>query len=265
MEMWTDLRQFDKASKWATTAGKGGPGAVESLLQQQAQWNEEVRDYKAAAAMYLGAGQNDKAIAILAKHCQDWAHLLEVSRKLERCACRCFVAVCCGGGERGRGLAAPSLLVLCFFFPVTSKTLTNREPQCSHPRIETDAATRVVVPAQVELGLVLWRESLAGLRALSPRTTLQPGDCEMPAVDPVRACNRAVQVPRREGTADRSQRADQARRGRVCERGAPEARGLAGAHRPSRAVGRLAAGVYDRQALPVSRGRTARKARALAA
>lgn len=83
--MWSDLRQFDKATKWAAQAGVGGQQAVSSLLQKQAQWNEEVRDYRAAADMYMNAGKHDTAVLLLSKHTQDWAHLLEIARKLDRC------------------------------------------------------------------------------------------------------------------------------------------------------------------------------------
>ena len=54
--MWTDLRQFDKATKWAQSSGRGS-AAVDALRMQQAQWNEEVRDFKSAAEMYLDSGQ----------------------------------------------------------------------------------------------------------------------------------------------------------------------------------------------------------------
>ena len=43
MEMWTDLRQFDKASQWAERAGQGS-ASVDALRAQQALWSEEVKD-----------------------------------------------------------------------------------------------------------------------------------------------------------------------------------------------------------------------------
>jgi hypothetical protein len=45
MEMWTDLRQFDKASQWAERVGQGS-ASVDALRAQQALWSEEVKDYK---------------------------------------------------------------------------------------------------------------------------------------------------------------------------------------------------------------------------
>lgn len=45
MELWTDLRQFDKASQWAERVGQGS-ASVDALRAQQALWSEEVKDYK---------------------------------------------------------------------------------------------------------------------------------------------------------------------------------------------------------------------------
>lgn len=45
MEMWTDLRQFDKASQWAERVGQGS-ASVDALRAQQALWSEEVKDYR---------------------------------------------------------------------------------------------------------------------------------------------------------------------------------------------------------------------------
>lgn len=84
IEMWTDLRLFDKATKWAKSAGRGNE-AVDALKLQQAEWNEEVRDYKAAAEMYLDSGQSERAILLLARHSLDWAYLLSVTRRLSTC------------------------------------------------------------------------------------------------------------------------------------------------------------------------------------
>ena len=94
MEMFGDLRQFDEAKQWAESfsvapaaaaPGAGpdaagtdaaAPGAgppagadanVQQLMRRQAEWSEEVRDYGAAADMYLKAQNHEKAIALLAK------------------------------------------------------------------------------------------------------------------------------------------------------------------------------------------------------
>jgi hypothetical protein len=85
IEMWTDLRQYDKATKWAQSSGRGN-AAVDALRMQQAQWNEEVRDYKSAAQMYLESGQSERAVSLLAANLTEWTYLLELSRRLDRCA-----------------------------------------------------------------------------------------------------------------------------------------------------------------------------------
>jgi intraflagellar transport protein 122 len=77
--MRSDLRNSDKATKWAAQAGSWGQQAVEKL-QKQAQWNEEVRDYRAAAEMYMSTGKHDKAMLLLSKH-TDWAHLLRLHER----------------------------------------------------------------------------------------------------------------------------------------------------------------------------------------
>ena len=70
MDMFSDLRQFAEAKAWAEewertkdsetvsnlSAGRSprqaGP-VSESLVQRQAEWNEEMKDFQAAADMYL--------------------------------------------------------------------------------------------------------------------------------------------------------------------------------------------------------------------
>ena len=96
MEMFGDLRQFDEAKQWAENfsmgaphdpdagtngevagadtgigvkapVARGGDANVQQLMQRQAEWSEEVKDYGAAADMYLKAQNYGKAIALLAK------------------------------------------------------------------------------------------------------------------------------------------------------------------------------------------------------
>jgi intraflagellar transport protein 122 len=86
IEMWTDLRQFDKATKWAQTSGRSS-AAVDALRVQQAEWSEEVKDYKAAAEMYLGSGQSERAVSLLCSNSQEWSYLLDVTRRLDRYDC----------------------------------------------------------------------------------------------------------------------------------------------------------------------------------
>lgn len=72
MDMFSDLRQFAEAKAWAeewerTKASEQAPlrpGAMlpdrngtgtlsQALVQKQAEWNEEMKDFQAAANMYL--------------------------------------------------------------------------------------------------------------------------------------------------------------------------------------------------------------------
>ncbi len=68
--MFSDLRQFAEAKAWAEecertkdseplsprsgnpSTGQEGP-VSQSLVQRQAEWNEEMKDFQAAAEMYL--------------------------------------------------------------------------------------------------------------------------------------------------------------------------------------------------------------------
>ena len=88
MELWTDLRQFEKATKWAQMIGHGN-ASVDALRAQQAQWNEEVRDYKAAAEVYMSSGQYEKAVTLLSRNTMDWLYLLQLTRKLDRSLLGC--------------------------------------------------------------------------------------------------------------------------------------------------------------------------------
>jgi intraflagellar transport protein 122 len=82
VDMWSDLRQFDKAKSLAQQGGHAGQ--ADTLRAQQAEWSEEVRDYKAAAEMYMESGHVDRGLMLLVRHTTDWAHLLHVARQLDR-------------------------------------------------------------------------------------------------------------------------------------------------------------------------------------
>ena len=58
MEMFSDLRQFDEAKKWAEEYGRtrGENAQVTELINKQAEWSEEVKNYDAAAEMYIKVG-----------------------------------------------------------------------------------------------------------------------------------------------------------------------------------------------------------------
>lgn len=55
LEMFSDLRQFDEAKRWADEYARtrGDSASVTELIHRQAQWSEEVRNYDAAAEMYI--------------------------------------------------------------------------------------------------------------------------------------------------------------------------------------------------------------------
>eukprot|EP00735_Rhodelphis_limneticus_P013896 TRINITY_DN7858_c0_g1::TRINITY_DN7858_c0_g1_i1::g.23657::m.23657 TRINITY_DN7858_c0_g1::TRINITY_DN7858_c0_g1_i1::g.23657 ORF type:complete len:1206 (-),score=375.70,sp/A8WGF4/IF122_XENTR/55.15/0.0,WD40/PF00400.27/1e+02,WD40/PF00400.27/1.8e-10,WD40/PF00400.27/5.9e+02,WD40/PF00400.27/14,WD40/PF00400.27/0.33,WD40/PF00400.27/13,WD40/PF00400.27/0.039,WD40/PF00400.27/1.9e+02,Coatomer_WDAD/PF04053.9/43,Coatomer_WDAD/PF04053.9/56,Coatomer_WDAD/PF04053.9/70,Coatomer_WDAD/PF04053.9/0.32,Coatomer_WDAD/PF040 len=62
IEMFTDLRQWDDAKRWAS---QNEGISVKDLIRQQADWSSEVNDLKGAAEMYIAAGEYVKAIQIL--------------------------------------------------------------------------------------------------------------------------------------------------------------------------------------------------------
>ena len=67
MEMFSDLRQFDEAKRWAeeyATSKGGDVSVVQEFVHRQAEWAEEVSDYASAASMYIQAKKKyDKAVA----------------------------------------------------------------------------------------------------------------------------------------------------------------------------------------------------------
>ena len=84
MEMFSDLRRFDEAKRWAEeySANEGGDGgAVREFACRQAEWAEEVSDYANAAEMYVQAKKWDKAVALLGKM-NNRDKLVEVMRAL---------------------------------------------------------------------------------------------------------------------------------------------------------------------------------------
>ena len=87
MEMFSDLRQFDEARKWAedyaSQAGSLGGRSVQDLVQRQAEWCEEVKDEKAACSMYIQARKFDKAMSLISKN--GWSEeLIEIVRLLDK-------------------------------------------------------------------------------------------------------------------------------------------------------------------------------------
>ena len=80
MQMFTDLRMFDKAKEYLTS---GGDGDKQSIIQKQAEWAIRNDDQKTAAELYISSKQFNKAIEIAGKN--NWAEmLLEIVRKLDK-------------------------------------------------------------------------------------------------------------------------------------------------------------------------------------
>jgi intraflagellar transport protein 122 len=88
IEMFTDLRQWEEAKKFADADAANGGGssgsdlASKDLVKKQAEWAEEVNDWRAAAEMYSAAGDHTQAIRILGE--RGWhKELLEKARLLK--------------------------------------------------------------------------------------------------------------------------------------------------------------------------------------
>ncbi|CAG0893454.1 unnamed protein product [Cyprideis torosa] len=77
LEMYTDLRMFDLAQEFA-----GAGGESRDLLRKKADWAKHV-DPRAAAEMYLNAGETLRAIEIMGE--KGWVEMLvETGRKLDK-------------------------------------------------------------------------------------------------------------------------------------------------------------------------------------
>ncbi|XP_070558026.1 intraflagellar transport protein 122 homolog [Ptychodera flava] len=80
MNMYTDLRMFDLAKDFI---GSGDPSDKKLLMTKQADWARNINEPRAAAEMYLSAGEHLKAIEIIGDH--GWADMLiDVARKLDK-------------------------------------------------------------------------------------------------------------------------------------------------------------------------------------
>ncbi|XP_052282617.1 intraflagellar transport protein 122 homolog isoform X3 [Dreissena polymorpha] len=80
MNMYTDLRMFDYAKEFI---GSGDPMDKKMLITKQADWAKSSNEPKAAAEMYISAGEYVKAIEIIGDH--GWAEMLiDLARKLDK-------------------------------------------------------------------------------------------------------------------------------------------------------------------------------------
>ena len=80
LEMFTDLKLWGEARRFAESVGSGRLD-VSSLLLKQAQWCEDNGDVAAAGSIYVGLGQASRAVALLGERGL-WAALMELVRSL---------------------------------------------------------------------------------------------------------------------------------------------------------------------------------------
>uniref|UniRef100_A0A669DWF7 Intraflagellar transport protein 122 homolog n=1 Tax=Oreochromis niloticus TaxID=8128 RepID=A0A669DWF7_ORENI len=80
LSMYTDLRMFDYAKEFV---GVTDPKSSRMLMTKQADWAKSSKEPRAAAEMYLSAGEHLKAIDIIGEH--GWADMLiDIARKLDK-------------------------------------------------------------------------------------------------------------------------------------------------------------------------------------
>ncbi|XP_030640907.1 intraflagellar transport protein 122 homolog [Chanos chanos] len=80
LSMYTDLRMFEYAKEFLGTAD---PKDTKMLMTKQADWARNSKEPRAAADMYLTAGEHLKAIDIIGEH--GWVDMLiDVARKLDK-------------------------------------------------------------------------------------------------------------------------------------------------------------------------------------
>ncbi|XP_059379664.1 intraflagellar transport protein 122 homolog isoform X1 [Carassius carassius] len=80
LSMYTDLRMFDYAKDFL---GSADPKDTKLLMKKQADWAKNSKEPRAAADMYLTAGEHMKAIEIIGEH--GWMDMLiDLARKLDK-------------------------------------------------------------------------------------------------------------------------------------------------------------------------------------
>ncbi|KAJ8370877.1 hypothetical protein SKAU_G00109050 [Synaphobranchus kaupii] len=78
--MYTDLRMFEYAKEFL---GSADPKDTKMLITKQADWAKNINEPRAAAEMYLTAGEHLKAIDIIGDH--GWVDMLiDIARKLDK-------------------------------------------------------------------------------------------------------------------------------------------------------------------------------------
>ncbi|XP_028979707.2 intraflagellar transport protein 122 homolog isoform X3 [Esox lucius] len=80
LSMYTDLRMFEYAKEFV---GATDPKNSRMLMSKQADWAKNSKEPRAAAEMYLSAGEHLKAIDIIGEH--GWVDMLiDIARKLDK-------------------------------------------------------------------------------------------------------------------------------------------------------------------------------------
>ncbi|KAG9333809.1 hypothetical protein JZ751_010088 [Albula glossodonta] len=80
LSMYTDLRMFEYAKEFL---GSADPKDTKMLITKQADWAKNINEPRAAAEMYLSAGEHLKAIDIIGDH--GWVDMLiDIARKLDK-------------------------------------------------------------------------------------------------------------------------------------------------------------------------------------
>ena len=80
LTMYTDLRMFDLANEFLS----GGDDADrKSLIRKKAEWAAKINEPRAAAEMFLSAGETMKAVQLMGSH--GWVDMLvDTGRKLDK-------------------------------------------------------------------------------------------------------------------------------------------------------------------------------------
>uniref|UniRef100_A0A3B3SNU1 Intraflagellar transport protein 122 homolog n=1 Tax=Paramormyrops kingsleyae TaxID=1676925 RepID=A0A3B3SNU1_9TELE len=95
LSMYTDLRMFEYAKDFL---GSADPKDTRMLISKQADWARNINEPRAAAEMYLSAGEHVKAVDIIGEH--GWVDMLiDFARKLDK-AEREPLAKCAGHFKR---------------------------------------------------------------------------------------------------------------------------------------------------------------------